>query len=221
MNSVYRSLGARRAAVKRLPVDLGGILPPVARRALTRGAVVARARALVRSEGVDHVSLRSVARALDVTAPALYAYVTDYDALLAAVAEDEFRRLKNRFDALEENDPIDRIRALGRAYVHHACDEPQLHRLMFRYPPKVAAAGVPFSFGPATEVFDAALAPVEQAIATGKLTVDDPVIAALALWSAAHGVAEVLLMGFDFPEDMRDALIDATIEASVAGMQRR
>lgn len=191
----------------------------MARGALTRDIVVARARELVRSEGVGQVGMRSIARALGVTAPALYAYVDDVDDLLAAVAEDEFRRLRDRFDAIDERDPIERIRALGREYVRHACDEPHLHRLMFRYPPKLSAAGVGFSFGPATEVFEAALAPVEQAIADGLLAVDDALVAAVALWSAAHGIAEVLLMGFDFPESMRDALVDTAIDASVRGMR--
>jgi AcrR family transcriptional regulator len=192
----------------------------VARPALTRDAVVARARTLVQADGVGQVSLRSVARSLGVTAPALYAYVTDYDELLAAVAEDEFHRLRERFDAIDETDPVERIRALGRAYVRHARDEPQLHRLMFRFPPQLPAAGLPLSFGPATEVFAAALAPVEQAIAEDRLVVADPFVAALALWSAAHGVAEVLLMGFAFPDDMADALVDAAVDSSVTGMLR-
>ena len=139
----------------------------------------------------------------------------------AAVAEDEFHRLHERFDAVDEADPVERIRALGRAYVGHARDEPQLHRLMFRYPPRLPAAGLPLSFGPATDVFAAALEPVEQAIAADLLVVDDPFVAALALWSAAHGVAEVLLMGFDFPDEMTDALVDAAIDSSVTGMLRR
>ena len=147
--------------------------------------------------------------------------MADYDDLLAAVAEGEFARLRERFDARRRRPTrIERIRALGRAYVDHARDEPQLHRLMFRYPPKLAEAGLPVSFGPATEVFTVALSAVEQAIDAGLLAVDDPVVAALALWSAAHGVAEVLLMGFDFDDATADALVAAAIDASVDGLRR-
>ena len=192
----------------------------VARPPLTRAGVVARARALVRTEGAGQVSLRSVARSLGVTAPALYAHVTDYDDLLAAVAEGEFAGLRERFDAVDEDDPLDRLRALGRAYVDHARAEPHLHRLMFRYPPKLAAAGVPISFGPATDAFTFALTTVEQAIDAGLLAVDDAVLAALTLWSAAHGVAEVLLMGFDFDDATARALVDMAIDASVDGLRR-
>lgn len=187
---------------------------------LTRAVVVERTRALLRVEGLDGVSLRSVARSLGVTAPALYAHVTDYDDLLAAVAEEEFAALGERFAAIRADDSLDRLRALGRAYVDHARAEPELHRLMFRYPPKLAPAGLPLSFGPATDVFGVALVAVEDAVDAGLLAVDDPVIAALALWSAAHGVAEILLMGFDFDEPVAVALIDAAIDASVDGLRR-
>ena len=42
----------------------------------------------------------------------------------------------------------------------------------------------------------------------------------LALWSAAHGVAEVLLMGFDFDDATARALVDMAIDASVDGLRR-
>ena len=191
----------------------------MARPPLTRAAVVERARELLRADGVTNVSLRRVARDLGVTAPALYAHVADYDDLLAAVAEGEFARLRDSFEALDEDDPLERLRALGRAYVEHARAEPQLHRLMFRYPPKLAEAGLPVSFGPATAAFAVALGAVEQAVDAGLLATDDPVIAALALWSAAHGVAEVLIMGFDFDDATARALTTAAIDASVDGLR--
>jgi AcrR family transcriptional regulator len=187
---------------------------------LTRALVVDRTRALVRADGVGGISLRSVARDLGVTAPALYAYVTDYDDLLAAVAETEFRRLRDRFSAVGGDDPVERIREMIRVYVAHACEEPHLHRLMFRYAPQVPVAAVEPTFGPATDTFAAARAPVDEAIAAGRLTVIDPVLASLTLWSAAHGVAEVLLMGFDFPEDVARDLVESVIAAVVGGMCR-
>ena len=61
---------------------------------------------------------------------------------------------------------------------------------------------------------------MEQAIDAGLLAVDDAVLAALALWSAAHGVAEVLLMGFDFDDATARALVDMAIDASVDGLRR-
>ncbi|HKY66953.1 MAG TPA: TetR/AcrR family transcriptional regulator [Acidimicrobiales bacterium] len=187
---------------------------------LSRAVVVEQARTLVRADGVQGVGLRRVARELGVTAPALYAHVSDYDDLLAAVAEGEFARLRAAFEAVDVTDPLDRLRALGRAYVAHARAEPHLHRLMFRYPPKLAEAGVPLDFGPATDAFAVALAAVEQAIDRDLLAVTDPIVVALALWSAAHGVAEVLLMGFDFDDATAQAVTEVAVDASVDGLRR-
>jgi AcrR family transcriptional regulator len=192
----------------------------VSRPALTHDVVVDAARSLIQAEGVDQVSLRRVARELGVTAPALYAYVRDYDSLLAAVAAGQFRRMEQRFAAVGGDDPIDRLRALGRTYVAHAREEPHLHRLAFRYPPAALAGREGGGFGPATEAFAAALAPIEEAIAAGLLVTDDPILTALTLWSAAHGVAEVLLMGIGLPDAMADALVASVVDATLDGLRR-
>jgi AcrR family transcriptional regulator len=198
-----------------------GILQSMARGVLTRSAVVDRARDMVRAEGVANVSLRSVARDLGVTAPALYAYVDDYDDLLDAVARSEFERLYERFAAVDGDDPGDAVRALARAYIAHARDEPHLHRLMFRDAPPGGAlvAGTP-PCGPSALTFTTALAVVERAMAAGCIQGDDPVLGALTVWSVAHGVAEVLLMGFDLSDDLAEALVDEALDATLGGLAR-
>ena len=190
----------------------------MARPALTRAIVVEHARILIQSEGIRGTSLRSVARELGVTAPALYAYVTDYDDLLAAVAETEFRTLEALFSGVGRDDPIEHLRDLALAYVAHARAEPHLHRLMFRYPPRVPSVPVTETFAPATEAFTAALAPVERAIAAGRLRATDPVLVAFTIFSAAHGVAEFLLMGLQFPEEVAQRLIDTVVDATLRGL---
>ncbi len=59
---------------------------------------------MIRTSGLEAVSLRRVAAMLGVTAPALYAYVTDKNDLLRSVAEVEFDQLMQRFEAIDETD---------------------------------------------------------------------------------------------------------------------
>jgi AcrR family transcriptional regulator len=181
--------------------------------------VVDRARELIRSDGARATSLRSVARELGVTAPALYAYVVDYDDLLAAVAEIEFHALEALFRGLWADDPVEQLRHLARAYVAHARAEPHLHKLMFRYTAYVPRANTTVTtFPPATDAFNAALTPIERAIAAGRLRSEDTVMVAFTIFSVAHGVAEVLLMGLDFPEDEAQRLVDSVIDATLDGL---
>ncbi len=181
--------------------------------------VVDRARELIRADGARATSLRSVARDLGVTAPALYAYVVDYDDLMAAVAETEFRQLEGLFAGVWSDDPIEQLRHMARTYVAHARAEPHLHRLMFRYTAQVPRANTPSTtFDPATEAFNASLKPIERAIAAGRLRITDAVLVAFTIFSAAHGVAEVLLMGLQFPEDVAQRLVDSVIDTTLVGL---
>ncbi|MBS1848008.1 MAG: TetR/AcrR family transcriptional regulator [Actinobacteria bacterium] len=186
---------------------------------LTRASVVAEARAAIERDGVEKLSLRGVARSLGVTAPALYAYVTDKDDLIAAVATGYFDELATRFDATEATDPLEEIRALSRAYVDHALASPRLFRLLFRYPPGTGAMNVEgvATFAPATRTVEVATQATARAIEAGLLAPCEPVDAAMTMWAAVHGVAEVLLMGFAFDEADRDRFVESVISTVLAG----
>jgi AcrR family transcriptional regulator len=186
---------------------------------LQRDAIVAEARALVVAEGLEGLSLRRLAARLGVTAPALYAHVRDKQDLLRALAEGEFDALVARFAEVDDPDPVARIKGHGRAYVQHARDNPELFRVMFLFPPELSPASVPagVELPGATRAFAAAAEAVEDAIASGAIVADDPLLVALTLWSGIHGVANVLQLGFGLPTDLEDAMIDEVTERLLAG----
>jgi hypothetical protein len=43
-------------------------------------------------------------------------------------------------------------------------------------------------------------------------------IAALTLWTATHGAADVLLMGFPFDDATRELVIDSVIDTVLGGL---
>ena len=159
------------------------------RPALTRAAIVEEARRSIIADGLEALSLRRIASALDVTAPALYAYVTDKGDLLRAVAEGELA---------------------------------DLYPVMFIFPPDFAP-GAPegADFPMASQAFALSAAAVTEAIETGAFRPLDPLQASLVLFTAAHGAATVLLMPFGFDRATEDALIDATVETVLSGLQPR
>lgn len=188
---------------------------------LTRTGVVDVARRLIEREGLDALSLRRLAAELEVTAPALYAYVEGKDDLLRAIAEVEFQRLIERFDAIADPDPIERLRALSAAYVEHALASPELFRVMFLFPPELASTAATGREMPlATKAFGIAGDTVMDAVATGRLTHPDPGLAALTLWTGAHGVATVARLGLQAPDggDLTPALLRSVVDTLLAGM---
>lgn len=190
------------------------------RAPLQREGIIASARELLGDGGLDRLTLRRLAAHLGVTAPALYGHVKDKEDLLRALAEDEFGRLQARFDAIDSTDPVERIRALNRAYADQARDNPELFRVMFLFPPDLGgASGLPeeIELPAATKVFTAAAETVTAAIDAGSIVADDPLLVALTLWSAVHGVATVCQLGFGLPRELEDALIDEITDRILRG----
>jgi len=189
---------------------------------LNRSAVIDAARDLIATDGLDRVSLRRLASRLGVTAPALYAYVTDKGDLLRGVAEGELDRLLTTFATIDCPDPVEQLRQLSRAYIDQALERPELFRTMFLFPPGLDLPGVSLVPGAelpmATTVFDTAHAAVTAAIASGALRATDPTLAALSLWTAIHGAATVLLMGFPFDAATRDLVVDTVIDNALVGL---
>ena len=99
-----------------------------------RRALLTEARELARSAGPDAVTLREVARRLDVSPAAIYRHFPDRDALLGDVAASARLALAGRMlDEVERVDERDvrirairRIPAIGRGYIRFAEEEPHL-----------------------------------------------------------------------------------------------
>lgn len=88
--------------------------------------------------GVQSLSLRGIAREMGMTAPALYRYYKDRDALVVALLVDAFvsftHALESGRDTFPSEDHAERFRALCRSYFQWAVANPQKYALMFATP---------------------------------------------------------------------------------------
>lgn len=88
--------------------------------------------------GAPALSLRAIARDLGITAPAIYNYYPDRDALVTALIIEAYTSLGNcQFaarDAIPEGETMARLRAVGMAYRQWALENPQRYHLIFGTP---------------------------------------------------------------------------------------
>jgi AcrR family transcriptional regulator len=88
--------------------------------------------------GAPALSLRAIARELKITAPAIYNYFPDRDALVTALIIDAFTSLGDwQFearDSVPEQDLKSRMQAIGLAYRDWAHAFPQRYQLIFGTP---------------------------------------------------------------------------------------
>jgi len=102
------------------------VVEPVAvtRRSRVRDATVAEikatARTLLVAEGPEALTLRAIARAMGMTAPALYRYFDSHEALVGACCMDLLdeitETLERARDAVGTDDPVGRLTAACRAF---------------------------------------------------------------------------------------------------------
>lgn len=194
--------------------------PPI-RATLTRQAIVDAARSLVSESGLESLSLRRLAGALGVTAPALYAHVRDKSDLLAQVAEAGFGELLTRCRAITADDPIDRIRQQCLIYVDMAVVDPGLFQVMFRFPPTaLGISGSGPTLSAASDAFEEPARAIAAAIEAGSIHPDhDPSVTALTMWTVAHGLASVLLLGVSTDAEARRALEESVLGAALRGLR--
>jgi AcrR family transcriptional regulator len=110
---------------------------PYTSRGLTREEVLDATLALADEQGVDAVSMRAVARRLDVTPMALYRHVGDKQALLDALVE----RLLDELPIPDRGQPWrDRLEVLAASLRATARSHPDAFLMLLRRPAATPAA---------------------------------------------------------------------------------
>lgn len=175
--------------------------------------------------GASSLSLRAIAREMGMTAPGLYRYYKDRDALVTALMIDAFdsfsAALEAAVDRCEADDHTGRLRAVNKTYYQWSAANPQKYILLFVTP-------IPgYQFGREAEpsarrCFLALQGVVGEAYLAGKIKVDAaglqlptslesqyeklrkmgmpyvPIVThlALSLWSMMHGITSLYLHGY-------------------------
>ena len=115
----------------------------------------------------------------------------------------------------DQNDPVERLRLRGRAYLDFALVKPALFRVLFLEAPAAGPTQTPAETGNALSDL---VTDVTAAMATGQLRPADPLTTALALWSAMHGVAALWSVNPNLPTDLAHAVNDLTQDAVLTGL---
>jgi AcrR family transcriptional regulator len=173
-----------------------------------REALIEAAARVAAEQGVGALSLRVVARRAGVSQAAPYHYFADKSALLAAVAEEGFRLFDERQAAAHAEagpDPVERLQALGAAYVRFALDRPHYFRVMFR-PHLVEHVRYPGLHAASRRSFERLVDSTRLARAAHGHEDVDPLAVATLVWSVPHGLATLYLEGPISPTTTPQAL---------------
>ena len=172
-----------------------------------RAALVEAGLGLIEERAADDLSLREVARAVGVSATAVYRHFPDKAALLRALADAGLERLAaaQRAAAEAAGGGAAGFQATGRAYVRFALANPGLFRLTF-------ANVAPGNAVPWAEKGDDATRLLRENAARVAGGAGEARLVALRSWALVHGLAVLMLDG-QIPAD--ETIIDGVIGGAI------
>jgi AcrR family transcriptional regulator len=175
-----------------------------------RQALIETGLLVIREQGAHALSLREAARKAGVSEAAPYRHFTNKESLLAAIAEEGFKRLHSRLSeaATESQDePLVQLQSLAWRYVEFALDDTDLFRAMFSsslVPPH--AEKHPTLSQAAIGTFEQVVQVVVACQGSGHIQkAANPKIIATHLWGSIHGMTVLLV-------DQQMSFLGVTIE---------
>ena len=176
-----------------------------------RASLVAAGLDLLKKRTVDDLSLREVARSVDVSAAAVYRHFSDKEALLNALGEEGRVMLAEaqRKAMAASGGGQKGFDATGLAYVRFALANPSLFRLMIKsqLPDTPSEADTPTE-----NVAIQELRSNVAAILPKNATARQRQLRAILAWSIVHGIAMLVLDG-RLPHD--EKMIEAVIRLPI------
>ncbi|WP_395710828.1 TetR/AcrR family transcriptional regulator [Reyranella sp.] len=197
-----------------------------------RDEILHAAKELFLEQGYDSTTIRKIADRVGISAPALYLYFKDKEALMLALCDQTFGHLIEAINEIEKtvSDPLQRVRRFGEAYARFGLTHPDEYRLIFmgaHIPESLRKIGHRMPTDDPTRpgvggamVFSRLVAILNQVEASSvKLRYPADTCAELC-WMGIHGVVAAMIMKPDFPWSNRDLLIEGMLDMVAKGIVR-
>lgn len=177
--------------------------PRQKRQAKTKQAILDTARKLINADGVENLSIRSLAKAIDYSPAGLYEYFGSKEEIIAEVCLQGHDHLYEAMSRVDENlNDTDYLYGLGQAYLQFAQQYPDYFLLIFTTAPLLStrddssSSELPSDMLEDGSAFSILVKALERGVANGTfcLQPDQSVVElALLAWVQVHGSAMLWL----------------------------
>lgn len=168
--------------------------------------IIQAAEQLYGERGWEALTMERVARRARVSRALVYIYFRDKDDLHLAIVERSLERLRQRLQAAADGERlgIDKVNAMGRAYMDFAREAPPDFDACSRFHARQAGDGSADARLVACtdanqRVLQAVATVIEQGVADGSLrsNLGAPMLTSIVLWGCTHGIIQLAANGRD------------------------
>jgi len=160
----------------------------------TRINILDASLGIVKEEGWQALSMRKIADKIEYTAPIIYEYFANKEAILMELTRKGFLILAREMKAAKEKHrlPAKQIEAMWLAYWHFAFTQKELYQVMFGV--DVNCCEMAEIMPEAEEPFNIVTEVIQEIMASQSPTEDDICIKYYTYWSVIHGLISINLV---------------------------
>ena len=185
-----------------------------------RRLILAAAAELFLEHGYEHFSMRQVAERIGYSATTIYLYFENKDDLLFEVVSDGWERFSDEFlVAAAIDDPLERLRSMGRVYVSFGLNNPAVYGLMFVQRTDFLMHENLHSQGKPVDLFVVLCDAIQAAIDAGIFPPGDVVGYSDAIWASVHGIVTLCPSMFD--DERRQRAVEIVLRMTLDGLRAR
>lgn len=190
-------------------------------KAETRAELLAAAHALVKEDGYEGLTIRSLAKRAGFATMSVYSYFPDKHSILLALADDGFAELARRWREQMPDEPLAALRHLLTQYVAYGLENPNEYRTVFmtNYEPEETGKSIHEieEVNPALRIV---MERVAACVAAGHLKGDVHAIGTL-LWTMSHGAVSLLISFPAYPFGDAKAYAEQVGDLALAAVASR
>jgi len=198
-----------------------------------RQKIIDAARELFVRDGFESVSMRKIADTISYSPTAIYLHFSDKEALMREICREDFGRLASEFNRIGRlEDPVEQVRAIGRAYIRFGVSNPNHYRLMFmtRHNVEPDQTDLEEMNDPSKDGYAFLRSCVARLIELGVVKPEYANVELMSqtLWASVHGVTSLHVTHMDCPwiklrplRDRIEAIVMSTLDGMLVQGKRR
>lgn len=159
-----------------------------------KSLILQAAKKLFVEKGIEKTTIRSIAKEIEYSVGTVYVYYKDKNDILYDLHTQGFRKLGSDMKVLfNVENPMERLKAIGRVYLQFAIENPDMYDLMFsmKAPMEFLNSCNEEEWNEGKSTFDVLKSTVNQCLQRGYFKGHQLEPLSFAIWSMVHGMASL------------------------------